>query len=277
MPANDFAIIYVQTSERSVAFTYDSWRALMGRLQRMETAGSASENVSRGGLQTSSFAWAEASGSAAVVEDDDDGDGQDESVAVSERTSRPDRAHGGNVQVASVLTLRGPDASEAASNLRVRATPDPISDTDATYQDASFSSSGSVVSAASRHRYASETHSSITRARPDHRTGGQAASEVSFQVQSSPWSQSVYGQTNGSVSVAYSTRSLKGYHRSASLISNGQSVLPLLIEPQVRAANMYRCGAYLHQYTDLGIERADFEEAFLNLGQVVQNYRSLSP
>jgi hypothetical protein len=69
---------------------------------------------------------------------------------------------------------------------------------------------------------------------------------------------------------------LHGYHRSASLISNGQSVLPLLRQPLIRAANMYRCGAYLHQYTGLGIEEADFEEAFLNLGQVVQNYQSLS-
>jgi hypothetical protein len=76
--------------------------------------------------------------------------------------------------------------------------------------------------------------------------------------------------------VACSARSLNGYHRSASLISNGQSVLPLLRQPLVRAAHMYRCGAYLHQYTGLGIEEGDFEEAFLGLGQVVQNYQALS-
>jgi len=73
-----------------------------------------------------------------------------------------------------------------------------------------------------------------------------------------------------------SSHVLNGYKRSASLVSNGQSILPYLQRSLGRAADMFRVGAYVHQYTDNGLEYADFLSSFRSLGQTVENYRSLS-
>ena len=42
-----------------------------------------------------------------------------------------------------------------------------------------------------------------------------------------------------------------------------------------KSRGMYAAGAYVHQYAQFGAERDDFEEAFLRVGQAVENYRSL--
>ncbi|CAN0535804.1 unnamed protein product, partial [Laminaria digitata] len=54
-----------------------------------------------------------------------------------------------------------------------------------------------------------------------------------------------------------------------------QAVLGVLERAIGRSRGMYGAGAYVHQYQKFGAEREDFEEAFLGVGQAVENYRSL--
>jgi hypothetical protein len=68
---------------------------------------------------------------------------------------------------------------------------------------------------------------------------------------------------------------VNGYLRSASLLSNGQTVLPSLQRPLLSGSNMFRSGAYVHQYQACGLEVEDFITAFRSLGQIVNNYQSL--
>ena len=65
------------------------------------------------------------------------------------------------------------------------------------------------------------------------------------------------------------------YQRSAALLSNGQSVLPVLQRPIYKAADMFRAGAFLHQYTKFGLEMDDFTQSFQVLGQAIENYKNL--
>jgi hypothetical protein len=73
----------------------------------------------------------------------------------------------------------------------------------------------------------------------------------------------------------YSNRSVNGYQRSAVLLSNSQAILPILQRAGMKGAEMYRAGAYVHQYKSCGLEDEDFVRAFRTVGQVIENYRSL--
>lgn len=42
-----------------------------------------------------------------------------------------------------------------------------------------------------------------------------------------------------------------------------------------KAYDMFSHGAYLHQYERFGIDRAFFQETFLQIDQITQNYASL--
>lgn len=42
-----------------------------------------------------------------------------------------------------------------------------------------------------------------------------------------------------------------------------------------KAYDMFSHGAYLHQYDRFGIDREFFQEAFLQMDQITQNYSSL--
>jgi tubulin delta len=68
---------------------------------------------------------------------------------------------------------------------------------------------------------------------------------------------------------------VNGYQRSASLLSNSQSILPLLQRSTAKAADMFAMNAFVHQYKEHGLELADFTSAFMNVGQVIENYRSM--
>ena len=65
------------------------------------------------------------------------------------------------------------------------------------------------------------------------------------------------------------------YHRTASMTTNNQAVLPLLMRTTTKAAAMYEAKAYLHQYNVYGIENDDFVNAFRNIGSTIQRYREL--
>ena len=78
------------------------------------------------------------------------------------------------------------------------------------------------------------------------------------------------------LTICHSPLLVNDYQRSASLLSNSAAVLPLLQRVVGKASDLYGARAYVHQYTPHGLEEEDFVTAFRNVGQVVQNYRSLS-
>ena len=73
----------------------------------------------------------------------------------------------------------------------------------------------------------------------------------------------------------YSPHTVNGYRRSVSALSNSQAVLPLLQRAAKQASALFRVGAYVHQYQQHGVEEEDFVRAFRTVGQIVENYRSL--
>jgi hypothetical protein len=78
------------------------------------------------------------------------------------------------------------------------------------------------------------------------------------------------------IRICTSPHFVNGYKRSVCLISNGQTVLPYLRRTLGRAGDMFEVGAYVHQYTSMGLQIDDFIDSFNILGQSAENYRSLS-
>ena len=68
---------------------------------------------------------------------------------------------------------------------------------------------------------------------------------------------------------------VNGYQRAASVVANSQAVLPLLQRALGGGSELFRSGAYLHQYHTYGIESEDFVTAFRSIGCAVQNYMAL--
>lgn len=66
------------------------------------------------------------------------------------------------------------------------------------------------------------------------------------------------------------------YEKSATLVSNSQSLLQPLDSIVEKAWNMFASRAYVHQYTKYGITEEDFLESFTSLEQVISSYRHLS-
>ncbi|XP_018614256.2 tubulin delta chain isoform X2 [Scleropages formosus] len=66
-----------------------------------------------------------------------------------------------------------------------------------------------------------------------------------------------------------------GYEKSATLVSNSQSLLKPLDNIVGKAWNMFASKAYVHQYTKFGISEEDFLDSFTALEQVISSYRHL--
>lgn len=77
------------------------------------------------------------------------------------------------------------------------------------------------------------------------------------------------------VHMHHSPHVVNGYQRSASMLSNGQTILPILQRAASKAAELFRVGAYVHQYASCGLEGEDFIQSFRTVGQLIENYRSL--
>eukprot|EP00602_Paraphysomonas_sp_CaronLab_P005433 CAMPEP_0185022096 /NCGR_PEP_ID=MMETSP1103-20130426/4818_1 /TAXON_ID=36769 /ORGANISM="Paraphysomonas bandaiensis, Strain Caron Lab Isolate" /LENGTH=503 /DNA_ID=CAMNT_0027554019 /DNA_START=171 /DNA_END=1682 /DNA_ORIENTATION=- len=75
--------------------------------------------------------------------------------------------------------------------------------------------------------------------------------------------------------VYYSNSSVANYQRSVSLLTNGQGVVPSLQVPVIRGGNMFRCGAYVHQYLSNGMESDDFVDAFSAVQHIINDYKGL--
>lgn len=68
---------------------------------------------------------------------------------------------------------------------------------------------------------------------------------------------------------------LNQYQRSSTVLSNDQSVLPLLNRTMKKSSDMFHTKAYVHQYTTNGLTVDDFVDAFQTLGSVIRSYSDL--
>ncbi|XP_067221284.1 tubulin delta chain isoform X2 [Chanodichthys erythropterus] len=66
-----------------------------------------------------------------------------------------------------------------------------------------------------------------------------------------------------------------GYEKSATLVSNNQSLLKPLDNIVRKAWNMFASRAYVHQYTKFGICEEDFLDSFTALEQIISSYTHL--
>ncbi|XP_066536240.1 tubulin delta chain [Hoplias malabaricus] len=66
-----------------------------------------------------------------------------------------------------------------------------------------------------------------------------------------------------------------GYEKSATLVSNSQSLLKPLDNIVRKAWNMFVSRAYIHQYTKFGISEDDFLDSFTMLEQIISSYTHL--
>ena len=167
-----------------------------------------------------------------------------------------------SVQLASVVTMRGYDASKTAEATSISNYGKHFLDSGSGESSSDTMKLESTITQGARYTHATASHSNRVTRTPT------VATTHDIQFTSVNWINPVM--------VCKSTHHINGYQRSVSLISNSQSILPFLERPVLKAAHMFQSRAYLHQYSRFGISENDFEEAFLSLGQVIQNYRSLS-
>lgn len=71
------------------------------------------------------------------------------------------------------------------------------------------------------------------------------------------------------------TRQLCGNEKSATLLSNSQSVVPPIERALSKAWEMFESHAYVHQYTRHGVEEGDFVASLIRTEQIVKNYKSI--
>ena len=75
--------------------------------------------------------------------------------------------------------------------------------------------------------------------------------------------------------VSTNTRKFLGYDKYANVLANSQAVVKPLDDLLSRFHGMFECGAYLHQYTDTGLEKSKIEEDKLFLEQVLHDYQTI--
>lgn len=76
--------------------------------------------------------------------------------------------------------------------------------------------------------------------------------------------------------LCYADSPCNRYDHSASILSNSQAILPVIERSVNKATELYQAQAYLHQYSAHQVDNSSFQEAFEQVGQIIQNYRSLS-
>ena len=68
---------------------------------------------------------------------------------------------------------------------------------------------------------------------------------------------------------------INGVTLGMAMLSNSQSVVPLLERLVARSYEMFLSRAYLHQYSKYGVDDDTLHEHFMHLEQVLQGYREL--
>ncbi|XP_051719707.1 tubulin delta chain isoform X2 [Ctenopharyngodon idella] len=82
-------------------------------------------------------------------------------------------------------------------------------------------------------------------------------------------------KTENSFSTWNSPVAFNGYEKSATLVSNNQSLLKPLDNIVRKAWNMFASRAYVHQYTKFGISEEDFLDSFTAVEQIISSYTHL--
>ncbi|RLN32454.1 hypothetical protein BBJ28_00018502 [Nothophytophthora sp. Chile5] len=72
-----------------------------------------------------------------------------------------------------------------------------------------------------------------------------------------------------------SAANFNSYDKTATLISNSKAMVQTLASTMDKAYDMFSHGAYLHQYERFGVDREFFQQAFLRIDQITQNYQAL--
>ena len=73
----------------------------------------------------------------------------------------------------------------------------------------------------------------------------------------------------------FSEKPLLPYDKSMFLLSNNQSNVPLIDNLLSKCWKMYSAKAYLHQYSQHGVEENDFLNCFVNLEGILKTYKKL--
>lgn len=119
----------------------------------------------------------------------------------------------------------------------------------------------------SRANYA--TFSSVITCRGTDAVEGCGVAQQTMNLWSLKWS------SNPS-KLCFSSRSCNGYDRSASILSCSQSILPTMTRILSKSSEMFKSGAYLHQYECNNVSIESFKESFYRVAQTIENYKALS-
>jgi hypothetical protein len=253
-----------QTSESAVSFTCDSWNTLISTITKMQIKGTASErglgSLRLFDINTSS----PCSGSA-----------HSSSSSSSRHNAAGTGASAGSTMcksLASVLTLFGDDAESVARNIQYHQEdqlPLPIE----------RSPQGKAVNAKMAAAPPSVPSSSSSSVHPPLFHDDSDGIDPIRTFFLAPYSELLYSSSsmlNYPVRTCVSSHGhINGYQRSACLLSNGCTVLPLLTRVCVKSAQLYEHNAFTHCYSRNGVEEDDFVAAFRNIGQVISNYGAI--
>jgi hypothetical protein len=152
---------------------------------------------------------------------------------------------GTDTSIASVISLHGPDAYDAAATIETKC----------------------LISSHTNKKAQSSSHTS-----PHYMNTGTASSS---NTPACKYTGKYTALADDCVQVGHSPYTVSGYQRSAAVLDNGTVVLPLLQRVASKAADLFSRQAYVHHFHRCGLENDDFVEAFRNVGQVVNDYRCL--
>lgn len=284
-PAYKFLDIKVtpQTSTRSVSYTYDSWYTLLKTIQQLQLSGSASERQIASHLKYSldhhdhhhsqhdhqhpaQHRAAVLSNVTSMTRDMPSVVLSAGSIHSSVRSSPLSPSSISNSSscirsLASIITLHGPDAHDAYTQL-TRQTPS---------VSVSTLSPSHPLDHYIHNRSDSQQSHSTNKTNHSKSSGNESyfrrAAELKQQEQGLRISD-LFSRSHSTllsdcgmspVQVYESNTPLNSYQRATSILSNSQAILPLLQRASQEGAKLYEAGAYVHQYTTYGIEKQDFE------------------
>lgn len=229
-----------QTSEASIDFTYDSWPTLIKSLLRMQTVGVWSE------LGLSKLLSPDIPASRSHIPSFDTTRTRSlsspTSYAQSTKTSLC-------ATLGSVMTLRGRQASDAVQH----------------HQEMIMNACQNKVLL--RRDDGSPSYDSLSKHRSLLTTANDSSAFPATYFS---------GILDDPMQLCHSQDVCNRYDHSASILSNSQAVLPVLQRIITKASKLYENDAYLHQYQQFGVDDETFVKCFQDVGQIIENYKSLS-
>jgi hypothetical protein len=240
-----------QTSKKSIDYTYDSWMALLKAIQRMQLSGTLLERHIRFDIK-----------SLLTRRDqifEDSGTFCSATSMSSKRTTPPPHdalADGVTRSLASIITFHGEKAYQASSKLnenQSNQTPPHQNRDSSSFAAHSKLTTRTIGSASSNDHNNLQLYEEF---RESHADIYPVVGMKPIQIQASPFL-------------------VNKYKRSTTVLSNDQTILPILQRTILKSQDMFEVGAYVHQYTSNSLEHGDFYDAFQSIGATVHNYSNL--